>query len=92
MTPLTDRVLILPDKPKQISTGGILLPDMHEPPKNQGTVVAMGNGVSDDFKEHVKIGDRVIHNRMEAYDPGKIELDGVMHYLMREKDVLGVFV
>ncbi len=85
MQPLSDRILVLPDAPKEISSGGILLTAVDEKPKTQGVIVAVGPKVRD-----ITVGNHIIHERMDAYDPGKVELDGVLHYLMREKDVIAI--
>ena len=80
--PTGDRVLVLMDpEPEQVR--GIIVSAGKPPPQNQGTVVAVGSRV----RENLRAGDRILWSRWHAEDH---EVDGVVHKLMREDEVMAV--
>lgn len=86
LTPLHDRVIVLPDTPLEISEGGIIIPDSAKEKPIQGTAVGVGNGVGGESLE-VKKGDRVIYNKNAGT---VIEIDEKEYVIMRESDILAV--
>lgn len=80
LQPLGNKILVLPTEP---SFGKVVLTD--QLPKSQGVVVSVGPRV-----EHIKAGDIIVFERMEAYDPGRVDVDGVPHFLMAEERVLAI--
>jgi co-chaperonin GroES (HSP10) len=78
-----NKILVLPSEPKQ--EGSILLVESYDKPKTQGVVVNVGNRV-----KHIKAGDVIVFERMEAYNPGRVDVDGVPHFLMAEEQVLAI--
>lgn len=93
LKPIGNSVLIRPtDTP--LTFGSLALPSNIHEPKTRGTVVAVGsrnknaNGKPIPFT--VKDGDTVIFERVEAYDPGRVDVDGVAHFLMPESKIIAI--
>ena len=92
LRPLHDRVVILPEKPEQITKGGIIVPDSAQKRAEAGTVLAAGPGEwSVDLCQRipltVKAGDRVAFGR---YAGSEMEIDGETVWIMREAEILGI--
>jgi len=91
LQPIGPFILIKPDKLKQ-QVGSIFLPEDRQESQTEGTVIKLGNrnrtvkGAEIPFS--VKEGDRVLFERMEAYDPGRVTIDGEYYFLMPESKVL----
>jgi chaperonin GroES len=89
--PLNDRVLVVREKEKQKSTGGIIIPDTAKEKPQRGKVVAVGPGkIGEDGKRippEVKTGDQVFFSK---YAGTEIKFDDVEHVFMREDDILSV--
>ena len=62
--PLGDRVLVEPVEEKEIKKGGIIIPDTAKEKPQEGIVVALGTGKTDDngkkVEFNVKKGDKVL--------------------------------
>jgi chaperonin GroES len=86
--PLGDRVLIKPLPAEEKTKSGIYIPDSAKEEKNEGEVIALGNGKMSDGKTHefsVKKGDLV------AYGYGStIKIDGEDYKIVKEEDILGI--
>lgn len=80
LTPLHNRVLVLPDPKKTTSSMGILLHENKNERPVIGTVV-VGN-------YDVKKGDRVLFS-LFALD--EVEIEGVNHAVVSANGILGVF-
>ena len=91
ITPLDDRVLVLPDTAEEKTASGLYLPEGAKEKPQTGKVVAVGPGKLTDTGERgalsVKKGDTVLFGK---YGGSEIELDGVEHKIMRESELLGV--
>ena len=91
ITPLDDRVLVLPDSAEEKTASGLYLPEGAKEKPQTGKVVAVGPGKLTDAGERgalsVKKGDTVLFGK---YGGSEIELDGVEHKIMRESELLGV--
>ena len=89
--PLEDRVLVRPGKPKEVSDGGIVLPDSARHAQDRGEVLAVGPGRMLDSGERaplgVAVGDTVIYAKFAAVT---VEADGEPYLLLRENDILAV--
>jgi chaperonin GroES len=89
--PIGDRVLVQPLEEKETKKGGIIIPDSAKEKPQEGTVVALGTGKTDeDGKKiafEVKVGDTVL---ISKYGGTEIKLDGVSYLIMREDDILGI--
>eukprot|EP00095_Tigriopus_kingsejongensis_P004341 maker-scaffold1550_size36032-snap-gene-0.16 protein:Tk04341 transcript:maker-scaffold1550_size36032-snap-gene-0.16-mRNA-1 annotation:"heat shock protein 10" len=88
--PLMDRVLIQRVEAATKSKGGILIPEKAQGKVNEGTVVAVGQGLRSEhtgqlFPMSVQVGDRVM---LPEYGGTKIELDEKEFTLLRESDIV----
>ena len=90
--PLQDRVLIkrLEDNEEK-TKGGLYIPDSAKEKPQQGKVIAVGKGKTNDegktFPLDVKSGDRILFGK---YSGTEVKIDGEEHLIMREDDILGV--
>ena len=88
--PLHDRIIVKRVEEESKSRGGIIIPDTAKEKPQEGRVVAVGPGRTEDgklIKPDVKKGDRILFGK---YSGTEIKLDGEDHIIMREEDVLGV--
>jgi len=89
--PLHDRVLVRRLEEGEILRGGIIIPDSAKEKPQEGEVIAVGKGKSNDegkvFPLDVKAGDRVLFGK---YSGSEIKIDGEEMLIMREEEVLGI--
>ena len=88
--PLHDRIIVKRVDEETTSKGGIIIPDTAKEKPQEGRVVAVGPGRTEDgklIKLDVKKGDRILFAK---YAGTEITLDGEEHIIMRQDDVLGV--
>ncbi len=89
--PLNDRVLVLRIEEEEKTSGGIIIPDTAKEKPQEGSVVAVGPGKTDDDGKRIPLdvqkGDRVLFGK---YAGTEIKIDGVEHLIMREDDILGI--
>ena len=89
--PLGDRVLVEPIEQDEVREGGIIIPDTAKEKPQEGKVVALGTGKTDDEGKkipfEVKKGDRVL---ISKYGGTEVKVDGKQYLILREDDVLGV--
>jgi chaperonin GroES len=89
--PLGDRVLVKPLEEKEIKKGGIIIPDTAKEKPQEGKIIALGTGKTDeDGKKipfEVKKGDRVMYSK---YGGTEIKIDDEDYLILREDDILGV--
>ena len=91
LTPLHDRVVIRRIEEGESIRGGIIIPDTAKEKPQEGEVIAVGKGKSNDegkvFPLDVKEGDRVLFGK---YAGTEIKLDGEDYIIMREEEILGI--
>ena len=91
LTPLHDRVLLRRIEEGETIRGGIILPDSAKEKPQEGEVIAVGKGKSNDegkvFPLDVKTGDRVLFGK---YAGTEIKIDGEEFLILREEEVLGI--
>jgi chaperonin GroES len=91
LTPLHDRVVIRRIEEGESIRGGIIIPDSAKEKPQEGEVIAVGKGKSNDegkvFPLDVKEGDRVLFGK---YAGTEIKLDGEEYIMMREEEILGI--
>jgi chaperonin GroES len=90
MRPLHDRVVVKRIEEEERTKGGIIIPDTAKEKPQEGRVVAVGPGRTEDgklIKPDIKAGDRILFGK---YSGSEVILDGEEHVIMREEDVLGV--
>jgi chaperonin GroES len=90
-TPLHDRILVRRLEETETVRGGIIIPDSAKEKPQEGEVIAVGKGKSNDegkvFPLDVKAGDRVLFGK---YSGTEIKIDGEEFLIMREEEVLGI--
>ena len=91
IAPLHDRVLVRRLEEKETAKGGIIIPDTAKEKPQEGEVIAVGKGKSNDegkvFPLDVKAGDRVLFGK---YSGTEIKIEGEEYLIMREEEVLGI--
>ena len=88
--PLFDRVIVLPIKEQNEQTNGLILPDASSNKPDMGKVVAVGDGTNfdgDKTEMKIKVDDRILFNK---YAGDEININGALHYILRQIDILGV--
>ena len=88
--PLGDRVLVEPTDVKEMTKGGIIIPDNAKEKPMEGKVVAVGKKLDKDGKEikfDVKVNDKVL---LPKYGGTEVKLNDKVYQLVREEDLLGV--
>jgi chaperonin GroES len=88
--PLGDRVLVEPIEVKEMSKGGIIIPDNAKEKPMEGKVIAVGKKLDKDGKEikfDVKVNDKVL---LPKYGGTEVKLNNKTYQLVREEDLLGV--
>ena len=89
--PLQDRILVKRIDEEEKTSGGIIIPDTAKEKPQEGKVVAVGKGKTDDAGKlqplDVKKGDRVLFSK---YAGTEVNIEGEEHLIIREDDVLGV--
>src|SRR4029078_858803 len=93
LNPLHDRILVQRiDEAEQVR-GGIIIPDTAKEKPQQGEVMAVGDGkINEDGRARpldVKPGDRVLFGK---YSGSEVKIDDQEYLIMREDEILGVFV
>ncbi len=90
-TPLHDRILVRRLEEGETMRGGIIIPDSAKEKPQQGEVISVGKGKSNDegkvFPLDVQAGDTVLFGK---YSGTEIKLDGEDFLIMREEEVLGI--
>ena len=90
-TPLHDRILVRRLEEGETVRGGIIIPDSAKEKPQEGEVIAVGKGKSNDegktFPLDVKAGDKILFGK---YSGTEIKLDGEEFLIMREEEVLGI--
>ena len=92
--PLSDRVVVRPlgDDEMEKTASGIIIPDtVSKEKKEQGAVIAIGEGrTTDDGKivpVKVKVGDRVLFSK---YGPDEVEIDDEEYFILSESNILAI--
>ena len=90
--PLADRVLVeTSDAEEPKSSGGIIIPDTAKEKPQEGKIVAVGPGRTDDngkiIKMNVKVGDKVLYSK---YGGTELKYEGNEYLIMSESDILAI--
>ena len=90
-TPLHDRILVRRLEEGETVRGGIIIPDSAKEKPQEGEVISVGKGKSNDegkvFPLDVKAGDKILFGK---YSGTEIKIDGEEFLIMREEEVLGI--
>jgi chaperonin GroES len=91
LTPLHDRIVVRRIEEAETTRGGIIIPDSAKDKPQEGEVVSVGKGKSNEegkvFPLDVKAGDRVLFGKYSGTD---IKIDGEDFLIMREEEILGI--
>jgi chaperonin GroES len=91
LKPLGDRVVVEHVEEKEMSAGGVFLPDTAKEKPQEGMVRAVGSGRTLDngtkVAMDVKVGDRIIYSK---YSGSEVKIDGKEYLIISEKDVLAI--
>ena len=89
--PLGDRIVVKPLDAQEVKKGGIIIPDTAKEKPQEGIVVALGTGkTNDDGKKipfEVKKGDRVL---VSKYGGSEIKIDGKEYKILSSDDILAI--
>lgn len=88
ITPLEDRVVVIPDEETEMMRGGLYIPDTAKEKPTQGSVVAVGPGRferSTRVPMEIKVGDKVLYGK---YSGTNITLDGEEVVIIKASDIL----
>ena len=84
--PLADRVLVEAQEAETKTASGLFIPDSAKEKPQQGVIVAVGNGKTDEPME-LKVGDKVMYGK---YSGTEVSFEGKDYLIMRQSDVLAV--
>src|SRR5690349_23902267 len=89
-TPLHDRVVVRRVEEAETTRGGIIIPDTAKDKPQEGEVIAVGKGKSNEEGKirplDVKEGDRILFGK---YSGTEIKIDGEELVIMREEEEIG---
>lgn len=81
--PLNKRIVVRRFEPKEVTKGGIILPEIAKEESIGGEVIAVGD------ESPVKVGEKVAFTK---YAGTVIAIEGKQLLLLKEEDLLGVFL
>lgn len=90
VAPLADRVVVKAMEETEQMRGGLYIPDTAKEKPQQGEVMAVGPGRTEDGKRvpmEVKQGDKVLYGK---YSGTEVTIDGAQLLILRESDILAV--
>jgi chaperonin GroES len=90
VAPLSDRVVVKATEETETMRGGLYIPDTAKEKPQQGEVVAVGPGRTEDGKRvpmEVKAGDKVLYGK---YSGTEVTIDGEQLLILRESDILAI--
>ena len=89
--PLHDRIIVQRLEEGEQQVGGIIIPDSAKEKPQQGKVLAVGNGRSNEDGKRIpldlKAGNLILFGK---YSGQEIKLDGEEYIIMKEEEVLAV--
>ena len=90
LKPLHDRVVVQAAEQEEMSKGGIILPDTAKEKPQQGEVIAVGPGKTENgllIEPQVKKGDKVLYGK---YSGTEVTVDGQEYLIVRESDIMAI--
>jgi chaperonin GroES len=90
VAPLSDRVVVKAIEEAEQMRGGLYIPDTAKEKPQQGEVIAVGPGRTEDGKRvpmEVKTGDKVLYGK---YSGTEVTIEGEQLLILRESDILAV--
>lgn len=79
-----NKIIVEPMEAVETTASGIIIPDSAKEKPQQGKVVAVGAGKTDEPME-VKVGDTILYGK---YSGSEVEVDGKTYMVMSQSDVL----
>ncbi|MEK7673676.1 MAG: co-chaperone GroES [Patescibacteria group bacterium] len=92
LQPTNDYILIEPSKEKEITKGGILIPETAREEKSmRGKVISVGPGKLNEKGERVAVSVKEGQNVVfKKYSPDEVKIDDKEYYFIREEDILAI--
>lgn len=90
LKPLDDRIVVRPNAAEERTASGLVIPDTAKEKPQQGEVIAVGPGRTEDGKRvpmEVKAGDKVLYGK---YSGTEVTIDGDQFLILRESDILAI--
>ena len=90
LKPLGDRVIVKPGEGEEKTASGIVLPDTAKEKPQEGEVVAVGSGRTEDGEKiapEVSVGNKVIYSK---YGGTEVKVEGAEYLILSERDILAV--
>ena len=92
ISPLGDRIVILPNDEGEQMYGNIVVPDMGKEKPEMGEVLAVGPGRLSEYGKMIpirscKVGDIVLVPKIGSL---RIDFDGEEYYITRDSEILAV--
>ena len=90
VAPLSDRVVVKASEETEQMRGGLYIPDTAKEKPQQGEVIAVGPGRTEDGKRvamEVKSGDKVLYGK---YSGTEVTIEGQQLLILRESDILAI--
>jgi len=90
VAPLADRVVVKANEETEQMRGGLYIPDTAKEKPQQGEVIAVGPGRTEDGKRvpmEVKAGDKVLYGK---YSGTEVTIEGEQLLILRESDILAI--
>ncbi len=90
VAPLNDRVVVKATEETEQMRGGLYIPDTAKEKPQQGEVIAVGPGRTEDGKRvpmEVKAGDKVLYGK---YSGTEVTIEGQQLLILRESDILAI--
>lgn len=88
--PLADRVLVKQEEAAEVKKSGIIIPDTAKEKPQQGEVIEVGPGRTEDGKVvpmEVKKGNKILYGK---YSGTEVTIDDEEFVIMRESDILAI--
>ena len=89
--PLGDRVLVKRVEEEAKTNSGIIIPDTAKEKPQEGTVIAVGPGKTNDKGEKIPMevaaGDKILFGK---YSGTEVKLEGEEYLIMHQDDILGI--
>jgi len=91
LKPLGDRVVIKPSDREETTKSGLVIPDTAKEKPQEGTIIAVGPGRTDDDGDRipmdVKVGNKVLFAK---YAGTEMKIDDEDLLILSEKDILAI--
>jgi chaperonin GroES len=91
LKPLSDRVVIKPSPKEEVTKSGLVIPDTAKEKPQEGTVLAVGPGKTDEKGKRlpmdVNVGDKVLYAK---YAGTEVKLEGEEFLIVKESDILAI--